>query len=30
MGKQGIHEEFGKQFFTTNNLEDKDESRMTT
>jgi hypothetical protein len=30
MGKQGIHEEFGKQFFTTTNLEDKDECRMTT
>jgi len=30
MGKQGIHEEFGKQFFRSNNLEDKNECKMTT
>jgi hypothetical protein len=28
IGKQGIHEEFGKQFFTSNNMEDKDECKM--
>jgi hypothetical protein len=29
MGKQGIYEKFGKQFFSSNNLEDEDDSRMT-
>jgi hypothetical protein len=29
VGKKGIYEEFGKQFFKSNNLEDNDDCTMT-